>query len=91
MILPLGDEPNPRGLPVVTYALMLINCAAYLFVSLPLSFVGPEPGDPVVLEYLGAIEESMARLAGLAPLFKDCGSMTCSFLNGGFVLQLLKR
>ena len=61
MILPLGDEPNPRSLPVVTYALMLINCAAYLFVSLPLSFVGPEPGDPVVLEYLGAIEESMAR------------------------------
>ena len=61
MILPLGDEPNPRSLPVVTYALMLINCATYLFVSLPLSFVGPEPGDPVVLEYLGAIEESMAR------------------------------
>ena len=59
MILPLGDEPNPRGVPVVTYALMLINCAAYLFVSLPLSFVGPEPGDPAVLEYLGAIEESM--------------------------------
>ena len=28
MILPLGDEPNPPGVPVVTYALILVNCAA---------------------------------------------------------------
>ena len=76
MILPLGDEPNPRSLPVVTYALMLINCAAYLFVSLPLSFVGPEPGDPVVLEYLGAIEESMARPLSL--IMSGCATSSAS-------------
>jgi membrane associated rhomboid family serine protease len=61
MILPLGDEPNPSSVPVVTYALILVNCAAYLFVTLPLSFVGPEPGDPVVLDYLNALEQAMSR------------------------------
>ncbi|MDE0831444.1 MAG: rhomboid family intramembrane serine protease, partial [Vicinamibacterales bacterium] len=61
MILPLGDEPNPSSVPVVTYALIAVNCAAYLFVTLPLSFVGPEPGDPVVVEYLTALQQAMSR------------------------------
>ena len=61
MILPLGDEPNPRGVPFVTYGLILINCAAYLFVSLPLSFVAPDLGDPMIPEYLLALQDSMAR------------------------------
>ncbi len=61
MFLPLGDEPNPRGVPLVTYALILVNCAVYLFVTLPLSFTGPDPGDPVVQEYLRAMFEMMGR------------------------------
>ena len=61
MILPLGDEPNPRGVPVVTYALILVNCAAYLFVTLPLSFILPDPGDPLVREYIAMVFESMSR------------------------------
>ena len=61
MILPLGDEPNPRGVPVVTYALILVNCAAYLFVTLPLSFMQPDPGDPLVREYIIMVFESMSR------------------------------
>ena len=61
MILPLGDEPNPRGVPVVTYGLILANCAAYLFVTLPLSFMRPDIGDPAVLEYVRAVLETMSR------------------------------
>ena len=61
MILPLGDEPNPSSVPVVTYALILVNCAAYLFVTIPLSFVGPEPGDPVIVDYLNALQQAMSR------------------------------
>ena len=61
MILPLGDEPNPRGVPVVTYALILVNCVAYLFVTLPLSFMRPEMSDPAVLEYVRAVLETMSR------------------------------
>ena len=61
MILPLGDEPNPPDVPVVTYALILVNCAAYLFITLPLSFMQPDPGNPVVQEYLSAVFEAMSR------------------------------
>ena len=61
MILPLGDEPNPPGVPVVTYALILVNCAAYLFVTLPLSFMQPDPEDPLVREYIIMVFESMSR------------------------------
>ena len=55
MFLPLGDEPNPRGVPVVTYALIGINVAVFLFVTLPLSGVRPAPDDPVLWEYLTAL------------------------------------
>ena len=55
MFLPLGDEPNPRGVPVVTYTLIGINVAVFLFVTLPLSGVRPSPDDPVLWEYLTAL------------------------------------
>ena len=55
MFLPLGDEPNPRGVPVVTYTLIGINVAVFLFVTLPLSGVRPAADDPVLWEYLTAI------------------------------------
>ena len=55
MFLPLGDEPNPRGVPVVTYTLIGINVAVFLFVTLPLSGVRPAPDDPVLWEYLTAL------------------------------------
>ncbi len=55
MFLPLGDEPNPRGVPVVTYTLIGINVAVFLFVTLPLSGIRPAPDDPVLWEYLTAL------------------------------------
>ncbi|HJN46486.1 MAG: rhomboid family intramembrane serine protease [Vicinamibacterales bacterium] len=61
MILPLGDEPNPRGVPVVTYGLMLVNCAVYFLVTLPLSFMRPELNDPAVIEYVRVVLETLSR------------------------------
>src|SRR3972149_160102 len=52
MILPLGDAPNPRGIPFITYALILANCAVYLLVTLPLSVQAPDPNDPALWEYV---------------------------------------
>jgi membrane associated rhomboid family serine protease len=52
MLLPLGDAPNPRGVPYVTYALIAINVAVYLFITLPLSDVAPDINDPVLAEYV---------------------------------------
>ena len=58
-VLPLGDEPNPPDTPVVTYVLILTNCAVYVFIALPLGFVRPEWADPIVQEYLGAWVEAL--------------------------------
>ena len=58
-VLPLGDEPNPPDAPVVTYGLVLANCAAYVFITLPLGFVRPEWADPAVQTYLAAWVEAL--------------------------------
>ena len=59
MFLPLGDEPNPRAVPVVTYTLIGINVAVFLFVTLPLSAVRPALDDPALFEYLNAIRPQL--------------------------------
>jgi membrane associated rhomboid family serine protease len=52
MFIPLGDAPHERGTPWVTWGLMGLNVAVYLFVCLPLMGSSPQPDDPVLLEYL---------------------------------------
>lgn len=58
MILPLGDSPNSREIPFVTWALIALNVSVYALVSLPLSFTPVDPNDPAVREYLRAIAEA---------------------------------
>ena len=55
MILPIGDEPNPRGTPWVTYALLAVNAAVFLLLSLPLMSRGADPSDPAVQQLLRAL------------------------------------
>lgn len=65
MILPLGDSPNPRGVPFVTYALIAANVAVYVLISLPLSNTAANPRDPLLREYARVILEHAPR--GLSP------------------------
>ena len=65
MALPIGDAPNPRGVPVVTYFLIAANVAVYLFLTLPLSGERPAPGDPQLAEYLQVVSRS---LGGRVPI-----------------------
>ena len=55
MFLPIADEPNPHHFPAMTVALIAINVAVYLLVSLPLSMRPPDPADPALAEYLRAL------------------------------------
>jgi membrane associated rhomboid family serine protease len=59
MFLPLGDEPNPRGVPWVNYSLIFLNCAVYLLVTLPMSYRAVDPANPALLAYLQAIAPSL--------------------------------
>jgi len=55
MFLPVGDIPNPRSTPWVTYALIAINIAVFALVTIPLSLARPDLNDPLLLEYLSAL------------------------------------
>jgi len=56
MIFPIGDTPNPRNYtPWVTWTLMAINIGVFLFITLPLAWVGADSTDPRVVEWLGLL------------------------------------
>lgn len=52
MLLPIGDAPNPRSRPLVTYGLIAACVGVYLFVNLPLGLVRPQPDAPGLEQYL---------------------------------------
>jgi membrane associated rhomboid family serine protease len=53
-LLPIGDEPNLPGRPVITYLLIALNVAVFVLISLPLTVQAVDTGDPALLEYLRA-------------------------------------
>jgi len=55
MFLPIGDLPNPRTTPWITYALMASNIAVFALVTIPLSLARPDLNDPLLLDYLNAM------------------------------------
>ncbi len=57
MFLPIGDAPNPRGTPFVTYLLIAVNVAAFFLLNVPLGTQQADLGSPAFREYL----EVMAR------------------------------
>ena len=57
MFLPIGDAPNPKGIPVVTYALIAANVAAFLLLNVPLGSRQADFSSPAFREYV----EVMAR------------------------------
>ncbi len=84
MILPLGDEPNPRGVPLITYGLILINCSIYLFITLPLSTIQPNLNDPTLSEYLRVIMETVPQQLSLPELLQHVSAYDLFVFNYGF-------
>ena len=84
MFLPLGDEPNPRGVPWVTYGLIAANTAVYLFVSLPLSVVQPDMGDPALASYIGVLLEQFGGRLSAAELLEQVSAYDLVVFTHGF-------
>jgi membrane associated rhomboid family serine protease len=61
MILPIGDAPNTHGPSPVTYLLLALNVAVYLFVSVPLEGRRPDPRDPRLAEYVQVMSHEIAE------------------------------
>jgi membrane associated rhomboid family serine protease len=60
MFLPIGDAPNAKGTPFVTYALVAMNVAAFLLLNVPLGSQRADVNDPAFPEYV----EVMSRELG---------------------------
>ena len=84
MFLPLGDEPNPPGVPVVTYTLIGLNVAVFLFVTLPLSAVRPALDDPALVEYLQAVGPRLSGRMELAALLQQVSAYDLVVFSYGF-------
>ncbi|MEJ2199393.1 MAG: rhomboid family intramembrane serine protease [Desulfuromonadaceae bacterium] len=54
MFMPVGDMPNPPGIPYSNYLLIGLNILVFVLVTLPLSSARPELNDPLIYEYLRA-------------------------------------
>jgi len=63
MFLPVGDAPNPKGVPFVTYTLIALNVAVYLFVNLPLDSRPADRRDPEFREYIQVMSRELGDRA----------------------------
>jgi len=66
VVIPIGDAPNPRGVPWLTYALIALNVAVFVLTALPLSAVPADARDPVYLAYVDALARAIPNPAELS-------------------------
>lgn len=71
MVLPIGDAPNPRGVPVVTWLLIAANVMVYVWIALPLGAVRPAPDDPLLREYLREVSVAVGDRVSPAALARQ--------------------
>ena len=84
MFLPLGDEPNPRGTPVVTWTLIGVNVAVFLLVTVPLSRVAPALDDPALFDYVRALGPRISSRAALETLLQQVSAYDLVVFAHGF-------
>jgi membrane associated rhomboid family serine protease len=84
MFLPLGDEPNPRGIPLVTYALIAANVAVYVFVTLPLSATAASLNDPALREYIQVISRMVPEGMSLRELVSSISAYDLVTFTWGY-------
>jgi membrane associated rhomboid family serine protease len=84
MILPLGDAPNPRGIPFLTYALIAANSAVFLLITLPLSGRAPDLNDPALWEYLRIVARNLPHPVPVEELLRHTSAYDLFVFRYGF-------
>jgi membrane associated rhomboid family serine protease len=84
MIFPIGDFPNVRGhVPIVTYLLIALNVAVYLWISVPLS-AEPAPQGPLLAEYVRVLAERAQSPAELRAIVQRLTAYDLYVFANGF-------
>jgi membrane associated rhomboid family serine protease len=81
-MLPIGDAPRPRATPVMTYGLIAVNLAVFVFVTLPLQATAPDPRDPLLPTYLEVIGQHTGVAPGL--LLREASAYDLFTFRHGF-------
>jgi membrane associated rhomboid family serine protease len=84
MFFPIGDSPSPRGVPFTTYALIALNVAVYVLVTLPLGATSVDLHDPAVVEYLRTLGPVLADRLSLETLIGNLTQYDVFVFSHGF-------
>ncbi len=85
MFLPTGDSPNPKNFtPWVTYALIGLNIAIYLFITIPLSRQGVDSRNPLLAEYIDTIRYSVPPGVTLRQVIQSISNYDLYLFSHGF-------
>jgi membrane associated rhomboid family serine protease len=84
MVIPIGDTPNPRGVASVTLALIAVNVAVYVLITLPLSATTPSLDDPAVAEYLSVIVPAVGERIPLDVILRQLSAYDLFVFAHGF-------
>jgi membrane associated rhomboid family serine protease len=84
VILPIGDAPNPRGAPFVTYLLIAANFAVFVLLTLPLSGTPADKSDPLFRQYVAAVERSVNDPAQVEQFVRDASAYDLFVFAHGF-------
>ena len=78
MFIPIGDAPNPKGTPYLTYLLIAANVAVFLLINLPLGAQRPDYDDPRFREYVEVMSQELQGRASCGSSSRRRASTTCS-------------
>ena len=84
MVFPIGDAPNPKGAPIVTYLLIAANVAVFLLISVPLGSQRPPADDPALQEYLRVMSHAMPDRVARQQLLSQVSAYDLFVFDWGF-------
>jgi membrane associated rhomboid family serine protease len=84
MFLPIGDAPNPKGVPIVTYALVAVNVAVYLFVNVPLGQRRADSSDPAFPEYVQVVSRQVGGRVPVSQIVRQTSAYDLFAFEHGY-------
>jgi len=84
MFLPIGDAPNPKGTPLMTWGLIAANVVVFLLFNLSLGARQPDYDDPAFREYLQVMARELHSRAALRQVAEQTSAFELFAFEHGF-------
>ncbi len=84
MFLPISDAPNPKGVPIATWAIIALNVALYLLLNLPLGMQAADADDPVYAEYVDFLAQQVGSRAELGAALRQVSAYDLFVFEHGY-------